>query len=342
MVSEDMLEDECKNLCYADSDCVSYRYDASAFQCSIGSLSSGTVELNSTEAYHSIVAKSPDILAAYLSVYTCYVGEALTNSPILSSIDRSESYIKFARTCMDPSSITTIETDVDASPAECGLACQNDDACIGFTYKSTGTCDLFSGSILFSDCDAIEYNSDVHLRAEQGNTCQSLCDVDEICTSFVFDEEVGCLLFSDIALLDVCDGSATPRLVNVGQGHKERDALVGPLSGQCFVDFEDTREIGCYSVNGTNVADNAISVLNSTSMTPFLCQDQCEQINEAYYFILEDQCYCSSVAIHNDLSASSDCSSPCLGDDTQTCGSVDSMLVGETKLPLLDLTLVSI
>jgi hypothetical protein len=204
------------------------------------------------------------------------------------------------------------------------------------------TCDLFSGDILFSDCDAVEENSDVYLRAEYGNTCQTLCDVDELCTSYVFDDEVGCLLYSDIALLDQCDVGSTARLVNVGQGHRERDALVGPLTGMCFIDFEDTREIGCFSVNGINFVEDTISVLNSTTdMTPFRCQDECKQINKAYYLVLEDQCYCSSVAVHKDLSAASNCNTPCSGDSTQMCGSFDSVLVGETNLPLFYLTLVS-
>ncbi len=174
-----------------------------------------------------------------------------------------------------------------------------------------------------------------------GSLCKSLCDIDSLCSSYVFDDEVGCLLYSDVALLHHCDGGDVPRLVNVGQGHTERDALVGPLTGQCFIEFEDTREIGCYALNGTDIG---VSALSSTQMTPFLCQGTCENLTKAYYMVLEDQCYCSDRAIHLDeeLSFDVNCTSPCSGDSTQTCGaSSGSILVGETNLPLFGLTLVS-
>jgi hypothetical protein len=166
---EDMLQDECKNLCFADSDCVSYRYDASSFQCSIGKLSSGVVGLNSTQAYYSLSAKSPDILATYLPIYTCYAGEAVA-SPNISSVDTSESYIKFARTCMNPSNTTMIETGLDKSPAECGLACNRIGTCIGFTYYVGKLFYLLETGIFPSNIKSTNRNDHVyiHLQITEG------------------------------------------------------------------------------------------------------------------------------------------------------------------------------
>lgn len=132
VVQKLLTHDECKSLCIADADCVSFRYSADELKCTIGSVSSEMANVNSTQPYDSLEAKSPDI-ATYLSVYTCYAGEQVTTAPTISTIDQSEGYTHFPMTCLDTTSIAVLQT-VDASAAECGLFCQQDQQCIGFTY----------------------------------------------------------------------------------------------------------------------------------------------------------------------------------------------------------------
>ena len=57
------------------------------------------------------------------------------------------------------------------------------------------------------------------------------------------DGDIDCDLFSDIALLDECPENETKTSVHVSLSYRHRDALV-EARDQCFINFEDTAEIG--------------------------------------------------------------------------------------------------
>jgi hypothetical protein len=250
--------------------------------------------------------------------------------------------VRWEKTCTN----SALETSGSAllGAAECGLMCDESLECKGFVHyvdygggknkDKIGRCDQIVGNLIFgAQCDAIEDNTDIYLRADIGSTCQASCNVHQRCSAFVFNEEDGCQLFSDIAL-DVCAQGEEASVVHVGQGYRERDALVAAV-GQCFIEFEDIAEIGCYG-NFSGAASSEHS-----AHTPFDCQQTCKQLDLAFYAISGSDCYCNNTEFYRDLptAAASECNLVCTGDPRQYCGGSSSVLVGSTNLPRMGLTL---
>ncbi|EJK72785.1 hypothetical protein THAOC_05646, partial [Thalassiosira oceanica] len=374
---ENILEDECKSLCLFDSECVSLQYKTFSARtnsslCSIGNLSEPPLAVieptsqpsegpsmspsespsmnpsgssyptfttapsaetlilnvsNSIETTYVLEASTPDLGSEYLTATSCYDGEPLhVTSP--RSIELANGYVRWERACTSATPIGNADLDGRdlVSPSECGLACDKVDECGGFIYYVNNTgqlnvdligqCKLIGGSIWVGECD----------------------DTVENQAGF---NSVNCNLFSDIALRS-CKSDEKPIHIHLGLTYRERDALV-EATGQCFVEFEDTAEIGCYSNISEAKSFQLQSVKNAEDgITAHHCQQHCKDAMKPFYAVAEGtECYCSdsNAFVANFEEKESNCTTPCSGDDRQTCGGNGFALLGETDLPIYGLTL---
>jgi WSC domain len=350
-LTADILLDECKALCLQELGCVAFSHSASTFECVLGDLSEG--ESNST--FLALSAGTVDTKSKYLSNVVCYSGEPL-QSVVPEFVEDSQGFARWPRTCSGNSAVVGSPSNV-LSPAECGLLCSLSADCIGFNHfvnyggtqnlNKIGRCELLGGTVVFDDCDAVDLNMDTYLRPKDFSTCEALCNTHQLCSSFIVDNEVGCLLFSDIALTK-CEENETPRLVHTSLSYLERDAMI-KVPGQCFVEFEDVAAIGCFSSYVEDMTDNGLAFLLtlptsiSTTMTPFLCQHLCLENRSTFYALAEgDRCLCSDFEFYSELESSTNCSVACPGDSGQKCGGQGSVQVGSTNLPVQDITLAEV
>jgi len=337
----DLVEDECMALCFYESKCLAIRYNISSSSCEIGSLSKGSSIDHPFLALDSLPA---DETSRYASSNACFVGERLYDHEDEVLITETASgYFHMPRTC----TILPNSGEVSSvlSQAECGLQCSEHDSCIGFIYYvnhggtlnegKIGTCEKVT-SFDLGICDAVDENMDFYLRADIGATCQAACNVHQLCSAFVFDQDV-CELYSDIALLDHCSDDEDPQRVQIGLSYRSRDGMVASPD-QCFVEYEDLRSLRCRDFTEMN-EDSSFDVVSTNSMTPWECQKTCKGNGKEFYAVYDtNKCYCGSEEFLN-LPLASDCTSPCPGDASQSCGGVGSANIGETGLPTLDLTL---
>lgn len=335
-----VIEDECQALCFYDTSCVAIQYNASLNLCQIGSLSRGT----SDKPYRSIESTPVDEASRYLVSYTCYVGERLhdhENEVIVTEI--TSGYHHMPGLCSS-SSISDNSTLYDVSPAECSLLCSNDSSCVGFTHYvdyggnlnrgNLGKCKKES-SFDFGSCNAVDENSDFYLRADLGATCQTQCNVHQLCSSFIVNDGE-CKLFSDISLVHTCESNQRPERVNIGLSYRSRDGMVA-VPGQCFVEYEDLKPLGCREIPLSLTED--MSYVEIDSMTPLKCQQLCKTKGKEFYAVHRtNRCYCTSENVFS-LSSLHHCNATCPGDSSQSCGGIDVANVGETNLPLFGLTL---
>jgi hypothetical protein len=340
-----LVEDECKALCFYDSKCVAIRYDISSRTCEIGTLSEGSSIDHPFLALDSLPA---DETSRYASSDACYVGERLYEQEDEELVtEKASGYFHMPRT----STILTDTGDVSSvqSPAECGLQCSEHNSCVGFIYyvdhggalnvDKIGMCEKVT-SFDLGTCDAIHGNMDLYLRADIGATCQAACNVHQLCSAFVFDQGV-CELYSDIALLDHCSDGEVPQRVQIGLSYHSRDGMVA-VPGKCFVEYEDLRSLGCRDILQMN--DGPDESTSSTTMTPWECQQYCKEDKKEFYAVHdENKCSCGSKEFLKLPFAAADqvqnCTLPCPGDASQSCGGIDFANIGETGLPVLDLTL---
>lgn len=341
-----LVEDECKALCYYDTTCIAIKYDASTMSCGIGKLS-GEATLTNETSYLSLSAQSSDETSRYVASNSCFVGQKLLD--LLGErvkVEKTHGYFHLPRTCVPQLNMIDSPSSL-LSPVECSKACDDVDGCVGFIYYTDyggvintddfGKCQNLN-SFMFGTCDGVENNMDIYLRADLGTTCQTLCNVHQLCTAFVFDGE-NCDLYSDVAILDDCPSNEQPTRINVGLSYRWRDAMVA-APGQCPVKFEDTHEIGCYNFTDLMEEPNTLRI---EVMTPLACQSYCRHLSKPYYAIYGgNSCSCGSkeyLSLLPSIDDTQKCDIPCGGDVTQSCGGVHFALIGETDLPLLNMTI---
>jgi hypothetical protein len=340
-----LLLDECKSICLQEETCIAIRHQAQTFTCEIGAPTLST-SLDVSDQFLTLEARPADIGSTYLTVpgICSYRGEEILPTPSQNP-EKTKGYARFTRVC-PASSVTVISTHSSGNPSDCGLACDGDDSCIGFVYypdygtgineNTIGACDLIGEGATFDKCISPAL-TDVYLRGDLGSTCQALCNVHQLCSFYVF--EAGCKLFSDMAIDDPCEeGDDAGVVVHVGLKYRERDALV-KADGQCLVDYEDLRSLGCFI--GDNYADEDLELqIFGDAATPFACQQACRGQALAYYAVQNSAtCYCTDVDLSEVLASSSDCTVKCSGDASQYCGGTESISVGSSNLPLYELTL---
>jgi len=336
-----MVEDECKAMCFYDSQCIAIRYSISFSLCEIGFLSDGSSVDNPYLVLGSLPA---DEASRYIPSNACYFGEKLTDHEGEVLITETTSgYFHLSETCINKTSLRN--DSFVGSPAECGLKCSEYDACIGFIFfvdhggdlntEKFGTCTRIE-SFEFGNCDAVEHNMDLYLRADIGATCQAACNVHQLCSSFVFNE-TSCELYSDIELFENCPDGESPKRVHIGLSYRSRDGMVKVDNDQCFVEYEDLRLSGCYDFSP--ISNDNIDFNTSTTMTPWECQQRCKDEGEMFYAVHNIfHCSCGSEDFLK-LPTSQNCTSPCPGDASQMCGGVDVASIGESGRPIMGLTL---
>lgn len=347
----DLVEDECKALCFYDSKCLAIRYNISSSTCEIGALSEGS---SIDDPFYALASLPADETSRYASSNACYVGERLDydHEKEVSITEIASGYFHMPRTC------TISQTLADASsmmsPAECGLQCSDDPSCTGFIYYVNhggplnmgkfGRCEKVT-SFDLGTCDAVTENVDLYLRADIGATCQAACNVHQLCSSYIFDKNF-CELYSDITLFSVgdsdialCPNGEGPQRVQIGLSYRSRDGMV-EVRDQCFVDYEDLRSMGCRDFAQIN-EDGSFEGTSTTTMTPWECQQKCKDDEKEIYAIHDgNRCSCGSEKEFLSLPlTSSSCTSLCDGDESQYCGGMGFASIGETGLPSLDLTL---
>jgi hypothetical protein len=345
-----LLLDECKSICLQEKTCIAIRHEAQTFTCEIGVPTLST-SLNVTDQFLTLEARPADIGSTYLTVpgICSYRGENITTPS--QNPEETKGYARFARVCPAASSVNVISTDSSGNPSDCGLACDDEDSCVGFIHypdygsgineNKTGGCDLIGDGATFEKCISPTL-TDVYLRGDLASTCQALCNVHQLCSFYVFEENAVCKLFSDMVIDDACDeGDDDGFVVHVGLKYRERDALV-KADGQCLVDYEDLGSPGCFI--GDNYEDEDLFLQDSgdpaDAATPFACQQVCRGQALAYYAVQNSTtCYCTDVDLSEVLTSSSDCTVECSGDASQYCGGIESISVGSSNLPLFDLTL---
>ena len=343
-----LVEDECKALCFYERNCLAVRYNISSSGCEIGFLADGS----STDSPYLVLDSLPaDETSRYASSDACYLGEKLDEHEHEMVItERALGYFHKPRTCTVFRNGVGGDDEITSaiqSPAECGLECDEDDFCVGFIHyvdhggelnmDKIGMCRKFS-SFDLGKCNAVIENMDMYLRADIGATCQATCNVHQLCSAFVYDVGI-CELYSDIALLDQCPDGNEKQRIEIGLSYRSRDGMVA-VPGNCFVRYEDLRSLGCRSFTEMSWSDDD-SI--SSSMTPYKCQQDCKEIEKEYYAVHDgNRCSCGSeeflkLPVAPDREQS--CSLPCKGDASRQCGGSGFAVIGETNLPLLDLTL---
>ena len=342
----ELVEDECKALCFYDSQCIAIRYDVRTSICQIGTLSFG----NSTEnPFLALESMPADETARYASSNACFIGEKLQEHEDERMVaEESSGYFHLPRTCTLQT--TSKDASLIKSPAECGMECSEIDSCIGFiyfvNYGGTSNVDKFHmcekiSSFDLGKCDAVDNNMDLYLRGDIGATCQAVCNVHQLCSAFTFSETV-CELYSDIALLDHCPKGESPQKIQIGLSNRARDALVA-APGQCFVEYEDLRPLGCRDFAQPSDLSGEHSTNEMLMLTPYKCQQSCKEERKEYYAVHDGKfCKCGSsdmLKLQIALNQKESCSIPCTGDTLQSCGGNATANVGETGLPILDLTL---
>ncbi|KAL7535431.1 hypothetical protein ACHAXR_011907, partial [Thalassiosira sp. AJA248-18] len=356
-----LLADECKSLCLFDADCVAVRYLAfdistNSSSCTVGQLSAGSANGPSNDEVLILEARSSDIGSQYVAAQACYEGEELT-LPKPTEVSRAYGYVRWPKACTSTAAISSSNFDGATSPADCGLRCDQTNGCGGFVYyvnytgpynvDKIGKCELIGEEIsIGTTCDAIEQNSDIHLRADLGSVCEAACNIHHLCSSFVAwvspstSGGIDCKLYSDVALFDTCPDDQIKTSVHIGLSYRERDALV-EAKGQCFIDFEDNAEIGCYGPSfPSEPFIPAKNLFSKDDFTPHHCQQHCKALGKPFYAVSEGtECYCSST-LDSDLAFSStNCTTACNGDVSQTCGGHQYALIGSTDIPKKNLTL---
>ena len=303
---------------------------------------SSMVDKSLNSKYLVLASKQVDDESRYLSTNACFVGEQLEDIEIIT--EETFGYFEMPRTCVEANPTTTSRVQ---SPAECGLECRKKESCLGFLYfvdyggtnnsDKIGKCDFVTSSFDLGSCDGVNNNSDLYLRADVGAACQATCNIHFLCSSFVFDQD-RCDLYSDIALLNDCEAGFDPQHVQIGLSYRSRDGLVA-APGQCLVEYEDLREIGCFDFTSFQ-GDEIATDLN---MTPFFCQQTCKNLETETYAVKEGgTCICGSTEYTNFPVAQNkmeSCNSTCFGDPSQHCGGSSFASVGYTGLPMSGLTL---
>lgn len=342
-------EDECKTLCFFESNCIAMSLRNNATTCDIlGQLKNNRNyernlnDENTDVTYLLLDSKQHDSESRYVSTIACFEAESLTTTAVVT--EGTFGFFRMPRTCthLTPGSPLYYKT-----PSECGLECSKDENCLGFVYfvdyngsnnqEKIGSCGFVSSPFDMGACNGVENNSDLYFRADVGAACQASCNIHFLCSSFVFGEGT-CELFSDIALFAECDENSTPKLVHVGLSYRARDGLV-QAPRQSLIEYEELREIGCYD---TTSLEGKIDFSDSR-MTPFLCQKFCKDNDEEHYAVKGGQhCTCGSVdymRLPVAENKTESCGTPCFGDSLQTCGGDDFASVGFTGRPLSGLTL---
>ena len=278
----------------------------------------------------------------YENTRSCSTNKILDTPSFETEI--SSGYAKFERACIKNPSYAT---DSPLAPAKCANVCDNMQFCNGYVHykdyagannlEKEGLCEFITtDDISFDDCDGTENNMDVYLRGDIGLTCEAACSLDPECVSFTFNS-TNCELYSDIGLVEVeenCDVMS----VNVKTDYRSRGNMMTVANNTCLVDESlDFGEIGCYGNFTGSSAD--LLLQDDTNMSQILCRDSCAANQMEYYAITNgDSCYCfDTFEIFSNLTSAT-CTSQCTGDPGQICGGPEEATMGETLLPILNVT----
>jgi len=281
---------------------------------------------------------------AYRSTRSCLDGSSLAKPQLFP--EETKGYTQLKNTCTStPLSSNRLESIV--SPTECANECNKISGCYGFEYyidnggdvvQDFGSCTMLSNSTLeLGSCDGVDSNTDLYLRGDVGLSCEGACNLDPSCQAYVFDDEIGCNLYTDIALRSINVDTCNPRVVNIKQNHRSQGASMVEASNQCTTEVEDTQIVGCFGP--FDEPSDKLYLDDSDEMTLQLCQSTCQDNNLTYYGIHEGRnCYCFEKTNEISNYTTGECGSPCSGDSDQNCGSSNTTTIGRTNLPLLNVT----